>query len=84
MEQEIREWIGTGNRLELFAFFMDSGISCFERHFVLKYSHRCVVFCRGNSKYHYYGIRVKPDSPLARLTDDTQVAMRQQPNPQKK
>lgn len=38
---------------------------------------------RGNSKYHYYGIRVKPDSPLARLTDDTQVAMRQQPNPQK-
>jgi len=38
---------------------------------------------RGNSKYHYYGIRVKPNSPLARLTDDTQVAMRQQPNPQK-
>ncbi|XP_054168340.1 DNA-binding protein RFX2-like isoform X2 [Oppia nitens] len=24
---------------------------------------------RGNSKYHYYGIRVKPGSPLARLND---------------
>ncbi|PNI25402.1 RFX2 isoform 10, partial [Pan troglodytes] len=22
---------------------------------------------RGNSKYHYYGIRLKPDSPLNRL-----------------
>ncbi|KAJ3600039.1 hypothetical protein NHX12_033991 [Muraenolepis orangiensis] len=27
---------------------------------------------RGNSKYHYYGIRVKPDSPLNRLQEDTQ------------
>nr|XP_012559397.1 DNA-binding protein RFX2 isoform X2 [Hydra vulgaris] len=34
---------------------------------------------RGNSKYHYYGIRVKPNSPLSRLTDDTQVALRAQP-----
>ncbi|XP_072295176.1 DNA-binding protein RFX2 isoform X2 [Eucyclogobius newberryi] len=39
---------------------------------------------RGNSKYHYYGIRVKPDSPLNRLTEDTQyMAMRQQPVHQK-
>lgn len=22
------------------------------------------IYCRGNSKYHYYGIRVKPSSPL--------------------
>ncbi|XP_053481789.1 DNA-binding protein RFX2 isoform X3 [Ictalurus furcatus] len=35
---------------------------------------------RGNSKYHYYGIRVKPDSPLNQMQDDTQyMAMRQQP-----
>ncbi|KAJ3604846.1 hypothetical protein NHX12_026898 [Muraenolepis orangiensis] len=36
---------------------------------------------RGNSKYHYYGIRVKPDSPLNRLQDDMQFmqALRQQP-----
>ncbi|KAL2087720.1 hypothetical protein ACEWY4_016548 [Coilia grayii] len=27
---------------------------------------------RGNSKYHYYGIRVKPDSPLNRLQEDMQ------------
>ncbi|XP_057627747.1 DNA-binding protein RFX2 isoform X2 [Chionomys nivalis] len=39
---------------------------------------------RGNSKYHYYGIRLKPDSPLNRLQDDTQyMAMRQQPTHQK-
>ncbi|XP_053091856.1 DNA-binding protein RFX2 isoform X1 [Pangasianodon hypophthalmus] len=39
---------------------------------------------RGNSKYHYYGIRVKPDSPLNQLQDDTQyMAMRQQPIHQK-
>jgi len=25
---------------------------------------------RGNSKYHYYGIRVKPNSPLIHLPDD--------------
>ncbi|XP_061093926.1 DNA-binding protein RFX2 isoform X1 [Conger conger] len=35
---------------------------------------------RGNSKYHYYGIRLKPDSPLNRLQEDSQyTAMRQQP-----
>ncbi|XP_062870005.1 transcription factor RFX3 isoform X2 [Trichomycterus rosablanca] len=35
---------------------------------------------RGNSKYHYYGIRVKPDSPLNRLQEDMQyMALRQQP-----
>ncbi|XP_059015625.1 DNA-binding protein RFX2 isoform X2 [Mustela lutreola] len=39
---------------------------------------------RGNSKYHYYGIRLKPDSPLNRLQEDTQyMAMRQQPMHQK-
>ncbi|XP_078526786.1 DNA-binding protein RFX2 isoform X2 [Lissotriton helveticus] len=39
---------------------------------------------RGNSKYHYYGIRIKPDSPLNRLQEDTQyMAMRQQPIHQK-
>ncbi|KAF1661007.1 UNVERIFIED_CONTAM: Transcription factor RFX3, partial [Eudyptes robustus] len=38
----------------------------------------------GNSKYHYYGIRVKPDSPLNRLQEDMQyMAMRQQPMQQK-
>lgn len=39
---------------------------------------------RGNSKYHYYGIRVKPDSPLNRLQEDTPyMALRQQPVQQK-
>ncbi|XP_048108886.1 DNA-binding protein RFX2 [Alosa alosa] len=39
---------------------------------------------RGNSKYHYYGIRIKPDSPLNRLQEDSQyMAMRQQPVHQK-
>uniref|UniRef100_A0A3Q3WCJ7 Transcription factor RFX3 n=1 Tax=Mola mola TaxID=94237 RepID=A0A3Q3WCJ7_MOLML len=39
---------------------------------------------RGNSKYHYYGIRVKPDSPLNRLQEDMQyMALRQQPVQQK-
>ncbi|XP_062967008.1 DNA-binding protein RFX2 isoform X1 [Cynocephalus volans] len=39
---------------------------------------------RGNSKYHYYGIRLKPDSPLNRLQEDAQyMAMRQQPMHQK-
>ncbi|XP_056628434.1 DNA-binding protein RFX2 isoform X1 [Triplophysa dalaica] len=39
---------------------------------------------RGNSKYHYYGIRLKPDSPLNRMQEDTQyMAMRQQPVHQK-
>lgn len=44
----------------------------------------CCFVSRGNSKYHYYGIRLKPDSPLNRLQDDTQyMAMRQQPTHQK-
>ena len=35
---------------------------------------------RGNSKYHYYGIRIKADSALNRITDDNlPMAMRQQP-----
>ncbi|XP_068177488.1 MHC class II regulatory factor RFX1-like isoform X2 [Antennarius striatus] len=35
---------------------------------------------RGNSKYHYYGLRIKSGSPLLRLMDDRQhLAMRQQP-----
>lgn len=34
---------------------------------------------RGNSKYHYYGIRVKPNSPLNQITDDVTTALRQQP-----
>ncbi|XP_051508497.1 DNA-binding protein RFX2-like isoform X1 [Myxocyprinus asiaticus] len=39
---------------------------------------------RGNSKYHYYGIRLKPDSPLNRFQEDSQyMAMRQQPVHQK-
>ncbi|TRY80218.1 hypothetical protein DNTS_032308 [Danionella cerebrum] len=39
---------------------------------------------RGNSKYHYYGIRVKPDSPLNRLQEELQyMALRQQPVQQK-
>ncbi|XP_027571247.1 DNA-binding protein RFX2 isoform X2 [Pipra filicauda] len=39
---------------------------------------------RGNSKYHYYGIRLKPESPLNRLQEDAQyMAMRQQPIHQK-
>ena len=36
---------------------------------------------RGNSKYHYYGIRVKPTSPLCHLQDahqhKTQVSLHQ-------
>lgn len=48
--------------------------------------HALVFFSsrRGNSKYHYYGIRVKPDSPLNRLQEDMQyMALRQQPVQQK-
>ncbi len=35
---------------------------------------------RGNSKYHYYGIRIKPDSPLNRvpISNDDQGGMMQQ------
>ncbi|KAM4039659.1 MHC class II regulatory factor RFX1 isoform 4-T4 [Anomaloglossus baeobatrachus] len=39
---------------------------------------------RGNSKYHYYGLRIKASSPLLRLMEDQQhLAMRQQPFSQK-
>ncbi|XP_072513663.1 MHC class II regulatory factor RFX1 isoform X2 [Salminus brasiliensis] len=39
---------------------------------------------RGNSKYHYYGLRIKSSSPLHRLMEDQQhLAMRQQPFSQK-
>ncbi|XP_068130281.1 MHC class II regulatory factor RFX1 isoform X2 [Hyperolius riggenbachi] len=39
---------------------------------------------RGNSKYHYYGLRIKASSPLIRLMEDQQhLAMRQQPFSQK-
>lgn len=39
---------------------------------------------RGNSKYHYYGLRIKATSPLLRLMEDQQhLAMRQQPFAQK-
>ncbi|KAK1803070.1 hypothetical protein P4O66_021602, partial [Electrophorus voltai] len=38
----------------------------------------------GNSKYHYYGLRIKNSSPLLRLMEDQQhLAMRQQPLSQK-
>lgn len=47
-------------------------------------AHFWFLSCRGNSKYHYYGIRVKPDSPLNRLQEDMQyMALRQQPVQQK-
>ncbi|XP_055773649.1 MHC class II regulatory factor RFX1-like [Salvelinus fontinalis] len=39
---------------------------------------------RGNSKYHYYGLRIKATSSLLRLIDDHQhLALRQQPFSQK-
>ncbi|PSN51087.1 Transcription factor RFX3 [Blattella germanica] len=46
----------------------------------------CINFCfRGNSKYHYYGIRVKPGSSLNQLSEDgTSSAVRQQPSSQKR
>lgn len=35
------------------------------------YKHnKLLVSCRGNSKYHYYGIRVKPGSQLTNVSDD--------------
>ncbi|KAF6020228.1 RFX2 [Bugula neritina] len=40
---------------------------------------------RGNSKYHYYGIRIKADSPLNQMVpDDTPVAMRQATQPHRR
>ena len=39
-----------------------------------------LILCyRGNSKYHYYGIRIKGTSPLNQYTDDQTMALRQQP-----
>uniref|UniRef100_A0A6I8MXS0 RFX-type winged-helix domain-containing protein n=1 Tax=Ornithorhynchus anatinus TaxID=9258 RepID=A0A6I8MXS0_ORNAN len=39
---------------------------------------------RGNSKYHYYGLRIKAGSPLLHLTgDQKQIAMQGQPFSQK-
>lgn len=49
--------------------------------FLLFFSRVC---SRGNSKYHYYGLRIKSGSPLLRLMDEQQhMAMRQQPFSQK-
>lgn len=43
-----------------------------------------MCFGRGNSKYHYYGLRIKAGSSLLRLMEDQQhLAMRQQPFSQK-
>lgn len=40
---------------------------------------------RGNSKYHYYGIRIQPNSPLNALVDhEIQGAMRQSPSAHKR
>ncbi|XP_011647755.2 DNA-binding protein RFX2 isoform X5 [Pogonomyrmex barbatus] len=39
---------------------------------------------RGNSKYHYYGIRVKPSSPLAMLNEDGTSRQQQSANSQAK
>lgn len=72
-----------GTRLLPFLF------PCCRNSFIfLRVKHLMAVFicfsCRGNSKYHYYGIRVKPDSPLNRLQEDMQyMALRQQPVQQK-
>ncbi|XP_076168493.1 regulatory transcription factor Rfx isoform X4 [Ptiloglossa arizonensis] len=39
---------------------------------------------RGNSKYHYYGIRVKPSSPLVMLNEDGTPRQQQSANSQTK
>ncbi|KAG7197128.1 hypothetical protein KM043_007215 [Ampulex compressa] len=39
---------------------------------------------RGNSKYHYYGIRVKPSSPLVMLNEDGTPRQQQNANSQAK
>ncbi|XP_066598967.1 DNA-binding protein RFX2 isoform X3 [Prorops nasuta] len=39
---------------------------------------------RGNSKYHYYGIRVKPNSPLVMLNEDGTSRQQQTSNSQTK
>ncbi|CAL8069606.1 unnamed protein product [Calicophoron daubneyi] len=35
---------------------------------------------RGNSKYHYYGIRIKPNSPLNHFVEDAGFSLRHYPN----
>ncbi|CAI2731960.1 unnamed protein product [Schistosoma spindalis] len=35
---------------------------------------------RGNSKYHYYGIRIKPSSPLNHFIEDAGFSLRHYPN----
>ncbi|KAF7255960.1 hypothetical protein EG68_06880 [Paragonimus skrjabini miyazakii] len=35
---------------------------------------------RGNSKYHYYGIRIKPNSPLNHFVEDAGFSIRHYPN----
>lgn len=44
---------------------------------------RTIHYCRGNSKYHYYGIRIKAESALNRMPDEllvgVQMARRQEP-----
>jgi regulatory factor X 1/2/3 len=35
---------------------------------------------RGNSKYHYYGIRIKPGSTLVNIIDDKPTSSSQQSN----
>ncbi|GFG33837.1 hypothetical protein Cfor_11041, partial [Coptotermes formosanus] len=46
---------------------------------------RQVSSCQGNSKYHYYGIRVIPGSALNQLSEDgTSSNVRQQPSSQKR
>uniref|UniRef100_A0A094ZQ39 Transcription factor RFX3 n=1 Tax=Schistosoma haematobium TaxID=6185 RepID=A0A094ZQ39_SCHHA len=35
---------------------------------------------RGNSKYHYYGIRIKPNSPLNHFIEDAGFSLRHYPN----
>lgn len=64
---------------------------CTRTHHMAMYTVLCcsgtfkMTLCfRGNSKYHYYGLRIKSGSPLLRLMDEQQhMAMRQQPFSQK-
>lgn len=44
----------------------------------------CYFNYRGNSKYHYYGIRVKPNSPLLILNEDGTSRQQQSANSQAK
>ena len=51
-------------------------------HLVPRYT--ITITGRGNSKYHYYGIRIKPDSPLNTFPQDEIVAIRSAPNQQRR